>query len=249
MSIATVFVIPYRDRKEHKRLLLESFRSNLSDWPENSYRLLFIHQCDARPFNRGAMKNIGFLVLKELYPDCYSNITIIFHDVDTWPSKKGLIDYRTKAGEVKHYHGTRDSLGGIVAIKAGDFEKTGGFPNVWGWGVEDSTLYNRCLLAGLTINRDMFYELHDNIHIVRAFDGMTRTYTLEDPIDYVSGKLDSLLNITKLSYKIDGDLVNVTSFDVPVLADNRSYITADLRDMKGKLPIKKILGGRSWNLF
>ena len=49
---------------------------------ENDILLLIIHQKDKRLFNRGAMKNIGFIVLKSLYPqDFMSKITLVFNDV------------------------------------------------------------------------------------------------------------------------------------------------------------------------
>ena len=85
----TVFIIPYRGRERDKEIFLRHMKTEvLADEDETSYTMFFAHQKDDRPFNRGAMKNIGFLAVKDTYPDHYKDIVFIFNDVDTVPIKK-----------------------------------------------------------------------------------------------------------------------------------------------------------------
>ena len=86
-----IFIVPYRDREAFKNILIEKLSTYLEF--ENNWEIYFSHQNDTRPFNRGATKNIGFLAMKKKYPNHYKDITFIFHDVDTYPKEKGLIDY------------------------------------------------------------------------------------------------------------------------------------------------------------
>ena len=76
-----IFVVPYRDRIQHKFFFSRHMSFILED--KNDYEILFVHQYDDRVFNRGAMKNIGFLAIKAKYPKVYKNITIVFNDIDT----------------------------------------------------------------------------------------------------------------------------------------------------------------------
>ena len=139
-----IFVVPYRDRQQqylffHKQMTKEI----LVDYPPGSYKIWYIHQCDNRDFNRGAMKNIGFLVAKQQYPNDYKNITLVFNDVDTMPFSRNFIHYETSPGIVKHFYGYDFALGGIVSMNAYDFERINGYPNLWGWGFEDNCLQVR----------------------------------------------------------------------------------------------------------
>ena len=226
MVPGTVFVVPYRNRVSHRVSLLEAMDRNLADWEQGSFRIMFIHQCDKHPFNRGAMKNIGYLVVKDLFPAEYHDITIVFHDVDTWPAEKGLVSYSTKKGVVAHFYGFEFALGGIVAIKGGDFEKANGFPNLWGWGIEDNTLNDRCKSIGLLIDRTNFYHVRDS-RIIRADDGKKRIVSIRDPTSYHEGSLDGIRDVRNVAYDIVEDMVNVTSFTTGTNPDNEIYRVHD----------------------
>jgi hypothetical protein len=149
-----VFIVPYRNRPQHKFFFSNYLTSILkSSNLEGKYEIYFSHQCDARSFNRGGAKNIGFLAVKEKYPNDYQNITFVFNDIDTIPFSN-IFDYTTSFGMVKHFYGFKYALGGIVSITGKDFEVINGYPNFWGWGMEDNVLQKRCESAGLIVNRE-----------------------------------------------------------------------------------------------
>ena len=91
------------------------------------------------------MKNIGFMHVKEKYPDNYKDINFVFNDIDTLISRKGLTNFKTIKGKVKHIFGYKRAFGGIFSIKGEDFENLNGFPSIWNWGMEDNALKYRWL--------------------------------------------------------------------------------------------------------
>ena len=96
MAPKTIFIIPYRDREYHKEHFNVYIKHILSELDPISYEIFFIHQADNRPFHRGAMKNIGFLAMKERWPNDYKNITFIL--ISNCGEKEGIL--RIKGGNI-----------------------------------------------------------------------------------------------------------------------------------------------------
>jgi hypothetical protein len=244
---AKIFIVPYRDRARDKELFLKQIKILLADDTE-PYEIYFSHQCDKRHFNRGAVKNIGFLAMKQKYPSAYTDITFVFHDVDTWPCKKGLLDYNTSKGVVKHFYGYNFALGGMFSIKGGDFEKSKGFPNFWGWGLEDNKLNDRCLEAGLTIDRSVFYHIRDP-RIVRTFDGFYRTISKRDGIVYKHETPDDMNALTQLKWHLQNEFIQILSFECSMKHDEQTYAPLNI-SINSRIPVPKAqLYRRSWKMF
>lgn len=209
-----VFIIPYRDRYYHKVHFDKYMEYILEDYDKDDYRFLFVHQQDDLPFNRGAMKNIGFLYVKENYAN-YKNITLVFHDIDTIPAEKGLLDYKTRHGVVKHFYGFRFALGGIVSITAGDFEKVNGFPNYWNWGFEDNVLNMRINQnKSLTIDRDTFFSI-GSMEILHEVDSFKKCYLNRSPSQNQCKTDEDGLNnlrVFKWNFEPTTNFLNVTNY-------------------------------------
>jgi len=204
-----VFIVPYRNRPQHKSFFLVYFQHLMRQMPHlaNEYELYFSHQCDPRSFNRGATKNIGFLAVKHKYHDDYQHITFVFNDVDTVPHAP-LFDYETQPGTVKHFYGFTYALGGIVAINGGDFERINGFPNFWGWGMEDNVLQTRCEAHRLSIDRSQFFHI-GSPQVLHLFDGVHRVINPKDPWRAThDNRIDGLKTIHHLKYGLSPTSTN-----------------------------------------
>ena len=244
-----IFIVPYRNRVQHKFFFCKYMSFILED--KDDYEIFFSHQCDARTFNRGAVKNIGFIAARNKYPEHYKDITFIFNDVDTIPFNK-IFDYETTHGVVKHYYGFKYALGGIVVMKGDDFERTNGFPCFWGWGMEDNVLQKRCEYTGLKIDRSVFYNI-GSPEILQLFDGISRIISKKDPWrgEYDDGH-DGLTSISKLKYTIDDKsdnpndnvfnvhserikVINIKTFMTRIPFGTEEYYNYDLREPKRKI--------------
>lgn len=206
--VEIVIVVPYRNREQHKFYFLRHMEYVLEDY---DYEIIFVHQADNRPFNRGAMKNIGFLYAKDKYFN-YKDITFVFHDIDTLPYRKDLFDYNTTKNTIKHFYGFTFCLGGIFSIKGSDFETINGFPSFWTWGYEDNVIYNRAIQHNLLVNREHFYKIGD-MNILHFIDGLTRTVSKGRPsktdLEHVRDGLDTLQNVR---YNKVGQMLEVSDF-------------------------------------
>jgi hypothetical protein len=244
-----IFIVPYRNRVQQKFFFSKYMSFILED--KDDYEIFFSHQCDARTFNRGAIKNIGFIAAKNKYPEHYRDITFIFNDVDTIPFNK-IFDYETSRGIVKHYYGYKYALGGIVVMKGGDFELTNGFPCFWGWGMEDNVLQKRCDRVGLVVDRSVFYPI-GSPEMLQLFDGISRIISKKDPWrgEYDNGQ-DGLITINQLKYTIDDKsnnpndnifvvhnpnikFININTFLTHIPFGSEEYYNYDLREPKRKI--------------
>jgi hypothetical protein len=221
------------------------------DTTTTDYEVYFSHQCDARSFNRGATKNIGFLAIKNKYPNDYKNITFVFNDIDTIPFAN-FFNYKTEKGTVKHFYGFEYALGGIVALNGDDFETINGFPNFWGWGMEDNVLQKRCENYGLAIDRSQFYPI-GSPYILHLFDGVQRIINRKDPwrATHDNG-IDGIKTIHKLKYDIDTQsknpldnvhkvdatnvfIINIETFMSGTKFEHDNYHKYDLREPPRKI--------------
>lgn len=208
-----IFIVPYRDRKYHMNIFNVMMKHILEDYDEKYYEICFAHQMDARPFNRGAMKNLGFYAMKQKYPENYKDITFVFNDIDTVPSMKGLINYETESGIIKHFYGFPYALGGIFSITGSDFEKINGFPCYWSWGYEDNVINTRATKMGLTIDRSVFYKV-GNQAILQTVDSFVKNVNKKHK-DVIRNDrfIDGINTIENITYTVDGNFINFKSFE------------------------------------
>jgi hypothetical protein len=210
-----IFIVPYRDREPHRVFFSTYIYKIMEDIPREDWTFYFIHQNDKRPFNRGAMKNIGFLALKEAYPNHYKDIIFIFNDIDTIPYDKNILNYYTDYGVVKHFYGFQFALGGIFSIRGVDFERINGFPNYWAWGGEDNLINERAKQFGLTIDRNNFYTIGDK-NILQFADGMKRLICRDELATSImpnnTDGLTKLTNVVHVKYD-ETHMIDVNSFD------------------------------------
>jgi hypothetical protein len=240
ISPKIIFIIPYRDRETHLEHFKKQMKIVMEDYEPNMYKYMFVHQCDTREFNRGAMKNLGFIIASQLYPKDYKNITFVFNDIDTTPVRKNMLNYITTPNVIKHFYGFKYTLGGIVSILGQDFERIGGFPNFWGWGYEDNLLQIRAFNAGIVINRDVFYETNDNnVNIINFSHGTERKMNKYDFTEFKKQTKNGLYTIYELNYNIDNttDFINITHFKTPYEEVKLSSFVHDLKN--GNKPLNK----------
>ena len=221
-----IFIIPYRNRKYLKIHFTKYMEYLLEDISKETYEIYFVHQKDIKPFNRGALKNIGFIAMKEKYPDNYKNITFIFNDIDTMPLEKNYLNYDTTTGIVKHFYGFNFALGGIFSITGEDFEKTDGFPNYWAWGLEDNAIQERVISKNIKIDRSQFHDFL-NEHILHMPYDIKRILSKQQAWRHKDNK-EGYIDIKNLKYNFNNEFIDVLSFDTKINPENDNYINQPL---------------------
>jgi hypothetical protein len=238
-----IFVVPYRDREQQYLFFRRQMAEVLSNYAPHEYVIWYIHQCDQRPFNRGALKNIGIIVAQHKYPEHWADITFVFNDIDTMPFNRGYLNYETRHGAVKHFYGFEFALGGIVSATGADMYTINGFPNYWAWGFEDNALQARVLeKPHLNIDRSQFHPIMDK-NIMYFHDGTNRQVNRQEFDRHVEHGNDGITTIRGLQYTetvrpgdTNGIFVDVTAFTTSTLPPVSGYHNYDLAS--GKRPFE-----------
>ena len=144
-------VVPFRDRYAH----LEPFLDSIIPMLESQgikYEIVIVEQTFTKQFNRGMVKNIGYL---EVDADYYC-----FHDIDMLPetSDYSYMEFPTHLAVEVEQFGWKlvyDAFfGGVVLFTKQDFLLIQGYCNeYWGWGAEDDDLRLRCDKKNLKLMR------------------------------------------------------------------------------------------------
>ncbi|CAH8648891.1 unnamed protein product [Schistosoma curassoni] len=150
-------IVPYRNRDIHLRMFLGHMHAFLRN-QLLMYTIFVINQDGETHFNRALLLNVGFIESKRVTNfDCF-----IFHDVDLLP-EDDRNSYRC-ANQPRHLSVAVDKFnyrlpyltifGGAVAFTKKQFEKVGGFSNMYfGWGGEDDDLYARVVYHNYSVMR------------------------------------------------------------------------------------------------
>ena len=220
-----VVVVPHRNRAASLNMFREHMIANVfrPEVESGEYRFVFVEQGDdQRFFNRGAIKNIGFLFVRSEYPDDYQNITLTFNDIDTMPAERGLMDYETSPGVVKHFYGVKWTLGGIVSVRGADFESINGFPNYWHWGYEDNMLKRRVTdSGGITIDYSQFFGMND-ARVIHHSNFKLKVVNIEEHKRFLANDPEGFAQISNLTYDITTTTTTTTwtGTDVAVLVSH-----------------------------
>lgn len=142
-------IVPVRDREHQIAALVPRLRAKL-DEQRLAYRILIVEQSPGKLFNKGALLNAGFRVVRD---DCDY---VCLHDVDAIPV---VADYRCPSEPLRlvtklvgSRHGPRREpryFGGAITLRREHFIAANGFSNgYWGWGKEDDDFLFRLWFTG-----------------------------------------------------------------------------------------------------
>ena len=167
-------IVAYRDRAQH----LAQFLPHMQAYFQRDkldrhlrYTLHIVEQLGSEPFNRGRLKNAGFLLARE------GADYFCFHDVDYLPIWADYSYVERPTRLIWHGLVLKENyerfFGAVTAFNRADFERINGFSNdYWGWGFEDTDLRIRCSRAELEVGfRDGTFQSLPHVHRGYQQDG------------------------------------------------------------------------------
>lgn len=148
-------VVPYRgsDLGSVMPRFCEWMNEQHSGCSQSGTHIIIVNQSDSLPFNRGALANVGFLLLHSsgLKPDY-----VAIHDADRFPSSEtqdcedAVSKYYTFPGMRPRVLHPSSYTGGVLIAASSTYKAINGFSNeFWGWGHEDNELFGRLRWCGL----------------------------------------------------------------------------------------------------
>jgi hypothetical protein len=130
-------VVPYRQRRDNLARFVPYMEQFLKG---TEFRILVVEQADEKPFNKGALLNIGVSLVRD------RSAWAILHDVDMLPLN--CVHNYLIPSTVRHLAGATQQygwelpypnyFGGVLATTIDSYEYVNGYSNrYWGWGAED----------------------------------------------------------------------------------------------------------------
>lgn len=161
-----VVITPYRDRPRQKEKFISHMRTFLEQ-KGKPYLIVIAEQSDdGRPFNRGAMKNIGYLevkkFLKAIIPDD-SQVVYVNQDIDVLPLSQECIYAIPNIDTIYNPYGVQQCLAKIHMQSSKVMDASNGYPNnYWAWGLEDVCMQARADSHGFQTDRTNFEWMGTN---------------------------------------------------------------------------------------
>lgn len=180
--------VPYRNREKHLNRFIPHISKILKD-NGLDYEVFICNQVDEKPFNKGKLLNIAFLMGVKNGCDYFA-----FNDIDTLPIK-GNDDYSYPdmhpihlSSEIDEYDDSipySENFGGCVLFTKDQFKEINGFSNdYWGWGYEDDDMYWRCKEKGYLKLNTSSYDL--GVQNIANFNGVESSIITKSS-DSISG--------------------------------------------------------------
>jgi hypothetical protein len=209
-------VVPYRDRKEHLGQFLPYIQDYLADI-DIPYHIVIAEQEEGQVFNRGAIKNAGFILGGVADYTCFHDVDYLPLDADySWAEiPTGLVSAGARTTPIEtdaplKVIGPDMTIffGGAVIVPDKVFRQVDGYSNeYWGWGYEDTDLVTRFKSEGITCSRrhGAFIPLQHNSDGHESDGALNRTAALNRAL-YVrkwrNGKSAKADGLSTIAYEV-----------------------------------------------
>ena len=173
-----VIITPYRDRPKQKETFLKHMKDFLAKKCDPFLIVVSEQSDDSRAFNRGAMKNIGYLEAKAHIGELFREAIYVNQDIDVLPNSQECIYAIPDENTIYNPYGVQHCLAKIHIQSAKMMETTNGYPNnYWAWGLEDVCVQARADTHGFKTDRTHFEWLGtNNMWIEQEGEENTRTW-------------------------------------------------------------------------